>query len=286
MPVLSIQSAVTYGHVGNSAATFALQRLGIEVWPLDTVVFSSHPQHGTPRGTAATPANLRDLLEGVAERGVLPRCDAVLSGYLGLAGNGDVVLDAVARTRAANPDVLYCCDPVIGDTVQGLFVKPGIPEFFRDKAIPAADIVTPNQFELGWYLGAPIATLADALAGARKILSWGPSLVVVTGLRLDDTNIAALAVGAEEVWRVATPYIDGVAYGAGDSFTAIFLARYLEDRDPARALGLAASSVYALIAATAAANADELLLIAAQDQIVEPREIFPVEAVAFSGDAR
>jgi pyridoxine kinase len=280
MTVLSIQSAVTYGHVGNSAAVFALQRLGCEVWPLDTVVFSNHPRHGSLRGAATPPKRLRELLEGVADRNVLSRCEAVLSGYLGTAGNGDVVLDAVARVRAANPAALYCCDPVIGDTAQGLFVEPGIPEFFRDTAIPAADIVTPNQFELGWYRGAAVETLDDALAGARELLSRGPSLAVVTGLRLEDATITVLAVVADDAWRVTTPHVAGIAYGAGDAFTAIFLGRYLESRDPARALGLAASSVHALVAETAAVGADELQLIAAQDRIVEPDEIFPVERIA------
>ena len=279
MTVLSIQSAVTYGHVGNSAAVFALQRLGREVWPLDTVVFSNHPQHGSLRGAVTPPERLRDLLEGLAERDALARCAAVLSGYLGEAGNGAVVIDAVARVRAANPEAIFCCDPVIGDSAQGLFVEPGIPEFFRDTAIPAADIVVPNQFELGWYVGTPVKTLEDALAGAREMLSWGPSLVVVTGLRLEDSNIATLAVGGAGAWRVKTPSIEGVAYGAGDAFAAIFLGRYLEQRDPARALSLAASSVHGLIAATAAAGADELLLIAAQDRIVDPDPLFPAEAI-------
>ena len=155
--ILSIQSAVAYGHVGNSAAVFPLQRLGFEVWPVNTVLFSNHTGYGAWRGRVVALDWVEEIIEGIAERGAIPRTRAVLSGYLGDPSLGEAVLRTVARVRAERPDMLYACDPVMGDEGRGFFVRPGIPEFFRDHAVPAADIVTPNQFELAWLAGRPIA---------------------------------------------------------------------------------------------------------------------------------
>ena len=164
--ILSIQSAVAYGHVGNSAAVFPLQRLGFEVWPVNTVLFSNHTGYGAWRGRVVALDWVEEIIEGIAERGAIPRTRAVLSGYLGDPSLGEAVLRTVARVRAERPDMLYACDPVMGDEGRGFFVKPGIPEFFRDHAVPAADIVTPNQFELAWLAGRPVAGV-DGRAGRR-----------------------------------------------------------------------------------------------------------------------
>ncbi|MFL5148220.1 MAG: pyridoxal kinase, partial [Microvirga sp.] len=162
MNILSIQSHVAYGHVGNAAAVFPMQRLGVEVWPIHTVQFSNHTGYGAWTGRVFDGATIAELVEGIAARGVLAHCDGVLSGYMGSAEIGIAILAAVARVREANPGALYCCDPVIGDIGRGVFVRPGIPEFMRDKALPAADIVTPNQFELDFLSGLTTGTLAEA----------------------------------------------------------------------------------------------------------------------------
>src|SRR6185437_334018 len=184
--ILSIQSAVSFGHVGNSAAVFPLQRLGFEVWPVDTLRFSNHPGYGAWQGRLFDPAFIAELIDGIAERGALRRCAALLTGYLGDPANGTVVLDAAARLRAANPRTLWCCDPVMGDAGSGLYVRPGIPEFFRERAMPAADIVTPNQFELEQLTGRRIASLDDALTAARALAARGPRIVMVTSLARAD----------------------------------------------------------------------------------------------------
>src|ERR1700732_3653711 len=158
MNILSIQSAVSYGHVGNSAAVFPLQRLGFEVWPVNTLQYSNHPGYGAFRGRVFEPAHVAEVITGIAERGVLGTCDAVLSGYLGDAATGEAVLDAVSRVKAANPAALYCCDPVIGDSGTGVYVRPGVAEFFQQRGLPAADIVTPNQFELEHLTGSAAAS--------------------------------------------------------------------------------------------------------------------------------
>ena len=173
--ILSIQSAVAYGHVGNSAAVFPLQRLGFEVWPVNTVLFSNHTGYGAWRGRVVGLDWVEEIIEGIAERGAIPRTRAVLSGYLGDPSLGEAVLRVVARVRAERPDMLYACDPVMGDEGRGFFVRPGIPEFFRDHAVPAADIVTPNQFELAWLAGRPVDGLDDALAAAAAVRATGPA---------------------------------------------------------------------------------------------------------------
>ncbi len=149
MNILSIQSHVAYGHVGNAAAIFPMQRLGVEVWPIHTVQFSNHPGYGAWRGRVFDAGLISELVEGIAGRGVLATCDAVLSGYMGSRETGEAILDAVARVKAANPKAVYACDPVIGDTGRGIFVAPGIPEFMREQAVPAAEIITPKPVRAG-----------------------------------------------------------------------------------------------------------------------------------------
>ena len=164
--ILSIQSQVAYGHVGNSAAVLPLQRLGFDVFPLNTVQLAHHPGYGVWRGHTLRPEQLLEILAGLEERGVLARCVAVLSGYLGDAGVAEVVVRAVAAVRAAHAGAPYFCDPVIGDDEPGVFVGAGVPEAIRERLVPLADIVVPNGFELAHLTGRPIETLDDALADA------------------------------------------------------------------------------------------------------------------------
>lgn len=280
--MLSIQSSVAFGRVGNRAAVFALERLGHEVWPVDTVSFSNHPAYGAWRGRVRPAAEVGEILEGIAERGALARCDAVLSGYLGDPATAPLVLDIVTRARAARPGVLYCCDPVIGEVGRGVYVRPGLPELFRDRLVPAADVVTPNPFELAYLAGRPagtVATLGDALAAADAVRGLGPALVVATGLRFDEApgEVAALATDAGGAWLCRAPWREVTAHGAGDAFTALLLGAFLGTRDAAAALGHAVSALDAVLARTAAAGAGELALVAAQDALVSPPVLYPVQ---------
>jgi pyridoxine kinase len=271
MNVLSIQSAVAYGHVGNSAAVFALQRLGHEAWPLDTVQYSNHPGHGAWQGRTVEADRLRVLLDGLDRHGVLGRCDAVLSGYLGTAENGAVALDAATRVQATNGDALYCCDPVIGNTRKGRFVPEEVADFIRTRALPRADILIPNRFELGLLAGAEIG---DAAAARQAAESLSVPVVVTTGLRRDD-RIGVLACVEGGSWLVEAPFLDNVTDdGAGDLLSALFLGRYLLDRALVPALEHAVAATFAVIAATRAAGVDELCLVAAQDQLVAPARRF------------
>ena len=280
--VLSIQSHVAYGHVGNSSAVFPLQRLGIEVWPVHTVQFSNHTGYGEWRGRVFDGPAIEEVVDGIAERGVLGGCDAVLSGYLGSADIGHAVLQTVSRVRAANPEAVYCCDPVIGDVGRGVFVRPGIPEFMREVAVPAADLVTPNHFELDFLAGTTTKTLADVKDAVAAVQALGPRVVLTTSLDTDDTPADAvdlLASDGDRHFRVRTPRLDVSVNGAGDAIAALFLAHWLAGRDAGTALGAAAASVHGLLAATEAARSREIVLVAAQDEVVAPSRTFPVDKV-------
>ena len=289
MSILSIQSHVAYGHVGNSAAVFPLQRLGFEVWPVHSVQYSNHAGYGDWEGTVFTPATIRALVDGIERRGALARCQAVLSGYMGDAGIVEAVLHAVERVRANNPRALYHCDPVLGDSHKGLYVDAGIAERMRAAAVPAATVVTPNQFELEHLTGRAVNTLDDALAAARGLLALGPRVVLLTSLShaaTPDGTIGLLAATAEACWCVETPFLpmDPMPHGSGDAISALFLAHYLRNAGAATrvpdSLAAAAAAILAIMNATAAAGGTELALIAAQDDIVNPPRRFPVRRVA------
>ena len=280
MNILSIQSWVAYGHVGNASAAFPLQRLGAEVWAINTVQFSNHTGYGSWRGQVFPASLVRDCVGGIEERGALPRCDAVLSGYMGDAEIGEAILDAANRVRAANAKAVWCCDPVIGDVGRGVFVRPGIPEFFRDRALPAADIATPNQFELEWLTGGPVADLASAKAAVARLQASGPRCVLVTSLHVGDTpadSVELLAAEGGGFWRLRTPMLRLSVNGAGDAIAALFLFHRLRSGGAAEALSAAASSVYGVLRQTEAARSREILTVAAQDEFVAPSEVFRAE---------
>ncbi len=277
--ILSIQSAVAYGHVGNSVAVFPLQRLGFEVWPVDTVQFSNHTGYGAWRGRAWDAAAVAEVIAGIGERGQLAHCEAVLSGYLGEVALGEAVLDAVAQAKRANPAALWCCDPVIGDDHSGVFVRPGIAAFFRDRALAAADIVTPNRFELALLAEREVATVADALAAAAALRARGPRLVLATSLPGEADEIAMLAASEDGAFLVATKRLPILANGAGDLTAALFLGYLLRTGEAAAALAATAASVYAVIEATWRAGDSELQIVAAQDAMIAPPRQFQVRQV-------
>jgi pyridoxine kinase len=276
--ILSIQSSVAYGHVGNSAAVFPLQRLGHEVWPVLTVHFSNHTGYGEWRGPMLSPSDVADVIGGIADRGVLGEADAVLSGYQGDPAVGAVILDAVAKVKAANPDAVYCCDPVMGDVGRGMFVRPGIPEFMRDEVVPRADIITPNHFELDFLSGRTTRTLDEVLDAVDAVRATGPRDVLVTSVLIDGANdsIDVVAVSDAGAWTVTTPLLPISPNGGGDVTAALDLAHLRSTGAPAEALARTTSSVYAVLEATLAAGTRELQLVAAQEAIAQPPMTFEV----------
>ncbi|MEA2842255.1 MAG: pyridoxine kinase [Methylobacteriaceae bacterium] len=280
MNLLSIQSHVAYGHVGNSAAVFPIQRLGHEVWPIHTVQFSNHTGYGAWRGEVLPASIVDECVEGIVERGALASCDGVLSGYMGSAETGEAILRAVARVKAANPQALYCCDPVIGDASRGIFVRDGIPQLLASLVLPAADIITPNQFELEFLSERSVADEGSARAGLARLHAIGPKVTLVTSLHLDDTPLGAIDIVASEpgeVWRVRTPCLDIAPNGAGDCIAALFFVHWLTTRSAKAALERAVASVFGIISRTAAANSRELLLVAAQEEFVAPTRRFEAQ---------
>ena len=274
--ILSIQSSVAYGHVGNSAATFPLMRMGVEVWPVLTVHFSNHTGYGAWRGPLLAPSDIIDVVTGIDERGVLGRCDAVLSGYQGGEEVGLAILDAVALVKSRNPAALYCCDPVMGDVDRGFYVRSGIPELIRDTVVPKAQLVTPNQFELGFLTGRSTSTLADVLAAADALRARGPETVLVTSVVHADAapdTIDMVAVTGDGAWAVTTPLLGRVFTGAGDLTAATFLATLLESDVPS-ALVRTAAVVFGVLKITVESGHDELRLVAAQDEIAHPTARF------------
>ena len=279
MKILSIQSSVAYGHVGNSAAVFPLQRLGHEVWPVLTVHFSNHTGYGEWRGPLLAPDDVRDVITGIEERGVLGEADAVLSGYQGDPAVGAVILDAVTRVKELNPEAVYCCDPVMGDVGRGMFVRPGIPEYLRDTVVPRADIITPNQFELDFLAGRTTGTLAEVLDAVDVVREGGPRDVLVTSVLhadIPDGTLDLVAVSDQGAWAVNTPLLPITPNGCGDVTAALYLAHLRTSRSPEAALASIASSVFAVLEQTIAAGTREIQLVAAQDALAEPPMTFEV----------
>ena len=286
--LLSIQSWVSYGHVGNAAALFPLQRLGFEVWGVHTVQFSNHTGYGAWTGQVFEPGLIADLLDGIEARGALPQCDGVLSGYLGSGGTVAAVVEAVKRVRQANPQALYCCDPVMGDVGRGVFVRPELPELIAAQAIPAADIVTPNGFELELLTGQKVETLADALTAAHalreRLRPGGPRIVLLTSLVRADApaaSIETLAVTGEGAWLCRTPLLplDPPRNGTGDAIAALFYGQFLRTGSAEQALSLSMSALFAILDLTHRLGTREIQLVAAQDEFVQPRQVFAAERV-------
>lgn len=286
MQILSIQSAVAFGHVGNSAAVFPLQRLGHEVLPVNTVLFSNHTGYGAWRGSVLSGADVHEVILGIEERGALADVDLVLSGYQGRPEIAEVILDAVARVKAANPRATYACDPVMGNARSGCFVDPAIPPLIRERVVPAADLITPNQFELGELTsrddlgaGVSLATVLEAADAARDL---GPSSVLVTSVeheRQDAGVISMLVVTDAGAWHVETPRLPMRANGSGDVTAALFSAHLVRSSDPADALARTVSSVHDLLSQTLRSGARELCLVESQEAFAHPRLQFEVTQV-------
>lgn len=275
--VLSIQSAVAYGHAGNSSAVFPLQRLGVDVWPVYTVNFSNNTSYGSWRGPLISAADVWEVVQGINDREVLDQADALLCGYLGAPEVGQAILDAAALVKEKNPAAIFCADPVMGDVGRGFYARPGIPEFWRESVVPLADIMTPNLFELEFLTGRTTSTLAEVVEAAHELRSRGPEIVVVTsvvGEGMADDVVRMLAVSKDEAWIVETPLLDRTFTGSGDLTTAMFLAHWLETGDLGASISATASIVYSVLEATAALGHRELRLVAAQGDIVSPRHTF------------
>src|SRR5450432_3049954 len=284
MTVISIQSQVAWGHVGNSAAVFPMQMHGIDVIAVPTTLLSNRPGYPTIRGRVLDAQLVADLLLGVEERGALDTTKMILSGYLGSPDIAAVVADFVERAKASHPALLYCCDPVLGDRDRGLFVHADIPPLVRDRLCRLADIITPNHFEFEWLCGAKASTSGQMLEAAQTLLARGPSTIVVTSAEITDTpagEIETLAIEGTNAWRVRTPKLPISPSGTGDLFASLLVAARVRGSDTPQALGHAASAIYAVLERTAADGTEEMRIVESAEQLVRPTRRF--EAVAVGG---
>ena len=282
MRILSIQSSVSYGHVGNSAAVFPLQRIGHEVMPVYTVVFSNHTGYGEWGGALIGGDTVRDIVRGIDARGGLDDVQLVLSGYQGGDDIGDAILDAVELVKQRNPEAVYACDPVLGSAASGCFVAPEVQSLIRDRVVPKADLITPNQFELGFLTGTDPHTLEETLASVDLVRESGPSTVLVTSVLRPDRpegTIEMLAVTGDGAWIVQTPQLPFKANGSGDVTAALFSSHLRGSGDAADALGRTAASVFELLEHTLESGERELQLIESQEAYVHPRHGFEVTRV-------
>jgi pyridoxine kinase len=282
MSVISIQSQVAYGHVGNSAAVFPLQMHGIDVIAVPTTLLSNRPGYATIRGRVLDAPLVADLLLGIEERGAVDSCKMILSGYLGSPEIAAEVADFVARARARNPTLLYCCDPVLGDRDRGLFVQADIPPLVRDRLCPLADIITPNHFEFEWLCGTKATTTGQVIAQAQALLARGPSTIVVTSAELADTpdgEIETLAIERSRAWRVRTPKLPISPSGTGDLFAALLVAARVRGSNTPDALGHAASAIFAVLERTAISGTEEMRIVESAEMLVHPKRRFDAVAV-------
>lgn len=267
MNILSIQSQVVYGHVGNSAAQFILQRLGHDVWPVPTTLFSNHLAKPSWTGKLVPHEDIATLLDGLSRLGLLDRVDAVITGYLGDPGNVAIIADLIDRLRRKRPEIIYACDPVMGDNGE-LYVKPALAEAIERDLIKRADILSPNQFELRRLSGIDVVDQATSILASQTLRQrFGITAVVATGV-LDaerPDQITALATDATGVWAARGRHIDVPASGAGDSFAALLLGHYLRSRNLPQSLSAAVAGTSAIFAATAALARDELAIVDSQD---------------------
>jgi len=287
MTIISIQSQVAYGHVGNSAAVFPMQMHGIDVIAVPTTLLSNRPGYKTVRGRVLEAQLVADLLQGVEERGALDTCNMILSGYLGSPEIATVVADFVARARASHPRLIYACDPVLGDRDRGLFVQSDIPPLVRDRLCGLADIITPNHFEFEWLSGTTATTSDQAIEAARALMARGPSTVVVTSAESSDTpdgEIETLAIEknreAIKAWRAGTPKLPISPSGTGDLFAALFVAARVRGSDTPDALGHAVSAIFAVLERTAARGTEEMRIVESAELLVRPARRFDPIAVS------
>ena len=264
--ILSIQSPVASATSGTAQRSSRCSDW-VEVWPVHTVNFSNHTGYGAWRGPLLAADDVREVITGIEERDAMPEIDAVLSGYQGGEAIGDVILDAVARVKQANRAAIYACDPVMGNAMSGCFVHPAIPVLLRERVVPQADLITPNQFELGFLTETQPESLEDTLASVERAREMGPSTVLVTSVLRPDRpegTIEMLAVHGDGAWIVQTPQLPMKANGSGDVTAALFTAHLLET-GRGRVL-VAPSSVFDLLHRTLDSGRRELQLVQSQER--------------------
>ncbi len=263
--LLSLSSQVAYGHVGHSAAVFTWQRLGIDVIALPTTLLSNRPGYPHIAGKPVEPARLAEMLDALRENGMLDRLDAVFTGYMPSPDHVHLAAEWLRRLRRAHPDLRVMCDPILGDSPGGLYIKQASAEALRDAIIPLAEIVKPNRFELGWLCGATINSL-EAAAEAAKALA--PIVLVTSGTEPPGRLTNQLVCRDRGGWITEVERREAVPHGSGDMMAALFLGHMLRGAAPEEALALATAGIEAVVEASLGSG--ELRLVESQDQWASP----------------
>ncbi|XP_033469803.1 pyridoxal kinase-like [Epinephelus lanceolatus] len=233
--VLSIQSHVVRGYVGNKSATFPLQVLGFEVDSINSVQFSNHTGYAHWKGQVLTAEELNVLYEGIKLNKV-NHYDYILTGYSRDASFLEMVVDIIQELKKTNPSLVYVCDPVMGDH-GAMYVPEYLLPVYRDKVVPIADILTPNQFEAEILTGRKITTEQDAVEVMDLLHKMGPETVVLTSTDLPSKrgDQFLVALGSQKIVKpdrsntsqkicMDIPKVDAVFVGTGDLFAAMLLA--------------------------------------------------------------
>lgn len=285
--ILSIQSHVVFGHAGNSASEFPMRRLGVNVWPLNTVQFSNHTQYRQWTGAVMPASHLTEIVDGVDAISELENCDAILSGYMGSPEQGNAIIEIVKKVKAANPNAIYICDPVMGHPEKGCFVAPGVAEFLCNTALPISDIMSPNILELEELNNKqPISNVDEAVNACRNICQRGPKVILVKHLSragYQNDRFEMLLVTPNEAWHIHRPLVDfGVRQpvGVGDMTSGLFMANILKGKSLVEAFEHTTAAVYAVMLETLKQNQYELQLVAAQDEIANPTKLFTANKIS------
>jgi pyridoxine kinase len=263
MLVISIQSQVVHGHVGNSAAVPALQAAGVNVAAVPTTLLSNHPRYPTLRGRVLEAGLVADLLKGVEERGLVDQAAVLITGYLGSPENAAVVADFVERALSRNSKLVYLCDPVIGDDGR-VYVADGILDVLRHRLLPAAHLITPNQFELELLSGVTIADAGGLRASATAIAGQGRIDIVATGCTLTDTpagQVETILCADGQLSRFATPLLPIRPYGTGDLLTGLIAAHLAKGAAIEAAVRLAVETIFAVLVRTQESGSAEMRLV-------------------------
>ncbi|MBV7387580.1 pyridoxal kinase PdxY [Pasteurellaceae bacterium TAE3-ERU1] len=284
--VLSIQSHVVYGYAGNKAAVLPMQLLGVDVWPLNTVQFSNHTQYQKWKGMVIPKEQIAEITQGIAEIDALHECDAVLSGYIGAAEQGQEILNTVQRIKSLNPNSLYFCDPVMGHPDKGCIVAPGVAEFLIHDALPQADILAPNLIELRELTGLKVEDFSGALKAIEHLLSRGVKKVLVKHLSKvgkDSSKFEMILATSAGIWHISRPlheFVGREPVGVGDLTSGVFLANLLNGMDDVSAFEHTANAVNDVMSATQRAGKYELQIVAARREIMQPQSHYRAEKIA------
>ena len=275
--VIVISSHVARGTVGNRAAVFALESLGFPVWAVPTIMLPWHPGHGRATRIVPDPKAFAALIGDLAKARWLPEVGAIISGYLGDAAQADAIAALVKTVKAANPGIIYLCDPVVGDA-NGLYVKQEVAEAIRDTLLPLADVTTPNRFELAWLTGMPVTDNAAIIRAAQK-LGIGQTLVTTAHGMLSG-SIGNLFLSPNLALLAEHRLVDGPSNGLGDLSSALLISHLLADESEERAVKGTVASVFEVMARAAKRSSDELMLAEDANSLAHPMALVQTRRLA------